>query len=69
MLEYSSALSLMNLSSFEPQVDAEAKQSSLSIAHEAAISRLCLVQDAIDFWELDSSSPDTGSGGPAPDQV
>jgi hypothetical protein len=57
----------MDLSSVEPLVDAEAKQSSLDIAHEAAVSRLCIVQDAIDHWyREDRSSPDTGSGGPAP---
>jgi hypothetical protein len=66
MSELSSALSQMNLSSFEPRVDAEAKQSSLDIAQEAALSRGCIVEDAADYWGLDRSSPVTGSGGPAP---
>jgi hypothetical protein len=70
MSEFASALSQMNLSSFDPLVDAEAKQSSLDIAQEAAMSRLCIVQDATDYWYgEDRTSPDTGLGGPAPDQV
>jgi hypothetical protein len=53
---------------FTPLVDGEAKQSHVEIAQEAAISRLCLIQDAYDFWSLSEgrSSPDTGSGGYAP---
>jgi hypothetical protein len=42
------------------------KQSSVEIAQEAAISRLCPIQDAYGFWNMDRSSPVTGSGGPAP---
>jgi hypothetical protein len=65
MTQYTSALSQMNLSSFEPLVDAEAKQSNVDIAIDAAISRLSIIQDACDFWN-GRSSQDTGSGGPAP---
>jgi hypothetical protein len=68
MTQYLAALSDMGTSSFAPLVDGEAKQSHLSIAQEAAISRLCQIQDAYDFWSLleGSSSPDTGSGGSGP---
>jgi hypothetical protein len=60
MTEFTCALSQMDVSSFEPLVDAEARQSSLDIAHEAAISRLCIAQDAIDYWYgEDRSSRDT----------
>jgi hypothetical protein len=65
MSEFSCALSQTNLSSLDFRVDAEAKQSSLDIAREAALSRCCIVQGATDFWGLDRSSPDTGSGGSA----
>jgi hypothetical protein len=66
MKQHSAALSSMNLSNFTPLVDGEAKQSHVDIAQEAAISRLCIVQDAYDSWNMGRNSPDTGSGGPAP---
>jgi hypothetical protein len=56
----------MDLSNFTPLVDGEAKQSYVQIAQEAAISRLCPIQDAYDFWGIDRSGPGTGSGGYAP---
>jgi hypothetical protein len=69
MREYSAALSEMDLSSFTPLVDSEAKQSHLEIAQEAPVSRLYPIQDAYDFWSLleeqaSRSSSGTGSGAP-----
>jgi hypothetical protein len=40
----------MNLSDFEPKVDAEADDKSCRIAQTAAISRMCPIQDATDYW-------------------
>jgi hypothetical protein len=67
MTEFAAALSSMNLSSFEPQVDAEASDKSCRIAHNAAVSRLCPIQDAIDYWGGQEVAV-TGSGGSAPGQ-
>jgi hypothetical protein len=55
----------MDTSSFTPLVDGEAKQSHVTIAQEAAISRLCPIQDAHDFWSLmeGRSGPGTALGG------
>jgi hypothetical protein len=68
--EFSAALVGKDLSNFVPLVDGEAKQSAVSVAHQAAISRLCPIQDAHEFWSLleekGRSSPDIGSGGSAP---
>jgi hypothetical protein len=68
MTEFSVALADKDLSNFVPLVDGEAKQSCVSIAQQAAISKLCPIQDAHDFWsQVDGrSSQDTGSGAPAP---
>jgi hypothetical protein len=55
-------LSSMNLRNFTPLVHGEAKSSQVETAQEAAIPRLCPIQDAYDFW----SSPGTDLGGPAP---
>jgi hypothetical protein len=66
MFEMATALSRMDLSSFEPQVDAEASDKACKIAHDAAISILCPIQDAIDYWS--KGVADTGSGGHAPGQ-
>jgi hypothetical protein len=51
MRRFSSALSSMNLKHFTPQVNAEAKQSDVEIAEDAAISRLHPDQDGLDFCE------------------
>jgi hypothetical protein len=67
MHEFAAALSSMNLSSFEPQVDSEASDKSYRIAHNAAVFRLCPVQDAIDYWGSQEEAA-TGSGGSAPGQ-
>jgi hypothetical protein len=67
--KFSTALAGTDLSNFVPLVDGEAKQSHVSISRYAAISRLCPIQDAHDFWSLlenGRSSPDTGLGAPAP---
>jgi hypothetical protein len=61
MTRFSSALSQMDLSEFMPSVTAEATQSEVETAEEAAISRLRPIQDGLDFWG-DRSSPVTGSG-------
>jgi hypothetical protein len=55
----------MNVSEFEPSVAAEAKQSDIETAEEAAISRLGARQDGLDFW-ADRCSEGTGPGVPAP---
>jgi hypothetical protein len=70
MHEFASALSTMDLSSFEPQVDAEASDKSCRIASDAAISRLCPIQDAIDYWNPGMGHVEavTGQGGSALDQ-
>jgi hypothetical protein len=57
--------SFMDLSEFMPSVAAEAMQSEVEIAEEAAISRLRPIQDGLDFWG-DRSSPVPGSGISAP---
>jgi hypothetical protein len=64
MTEFAAALSQMDLSSFEPTVDADAPEKSVSIAHQAALSRRCIEQDAIDYWS--QGVADTGSGSFAP---
>jgi hypothetical protein len=61
MQEYSAALVRLDLSSFAPLVDSEARPQCVSIVQQAAISRLCLIQDAQDFWGIQDngrSSPD-----------
>jgi hypothetical protein len=66
MREFSAGLGRTDTSNFTPLVGGEAKQSHVKTAQEAAISRLCPIQDAYDFWNMGRSSPDTGSGGSAP---
>jgi hypothetical protein len=61
---FSSALSTMDLSDFQPSVAAEAKKSDVGTAEEAAISRLRSIQDGLDFWG-DRDSPAADSGAPA----
>jgi hypothetical protein len=70
MHEFASSLSTMDLRSFEPKVDVEASDKSCRIAHDAATSRLCPVQDAIDYWNSGSGQVEavTGQGGLALDQ-
>jgi hypothetical protein len=65
MDHFSIALAEMNLGEFTPSVAAEAQQSEVNTAEEAAISRLRQIQDGIDFWE-GRSSLDTGSDASAP---
>jgi hypothetical protein len=50
MNKFANALVNMNLSSFLPKVDAEAPDKSCRIPHDAAVSRLCPIQDATDYW-------------------
>jgi hypothetical protein len=65
--EFASALSSMNLSRFIPEVDMEAPEKSCRIAHDAAVSRRCPVQDAIDYWSGQEEAA-TVQGGSTPDQ-
>jgi hypothetical protein len=51
MQEFASALAGQDLSDFAPLVDSEANHQCVSIAHQAAVSHLCMIQDARDFWE------------------
>jgi hypothetical protein len=67
MSEMASALSSMNLSSWEPQVDAEASEKSCHVSHIGALSRRCPIQDAADYW-LGPEEAATVSGSPAPRQ-
>jgi hypothetical protein len=50
MQEFSVVLADKDSSNFVPLFDGETKQSHLVIAQQAAISRLCPIQDAHDFW-------------------
>jgi hypothetical protein len=50
MTHLAAALSEMDLSSFEPSVDAEAMEKPCRIATQAALSRRCPIQDAYDYW-------------------
>jgi hypothetical protein len=68
MKGFSSALSEMDFSEFMPSISAEAEQSDIETAEEAAISRLRPIQDGLDFWG-DWSSPATRSCAAAPDRV
>jgi hypothetical protein len=65
MSRFSAALSTMDLSGFEPRVDAEAKQWDIETGEDAAISRLRPIQDGLDFWGVHGGAV-TGSGVPAP---
>jgi hypothetical protein len=58
-------LSRLDLADFVPRVSAEAKQSDLETAEDAAVSRLGPIQDGPDMWELHRSSAVTVSSGPA----
>jgi hypothetical protein len=68
MTEFAAALSQMDLSSFEPLPDVEASEKSCLIAQQAALSRKCIVQDAINYWNppVAQERAVTGSGGSAP---
>jgi hypothetical protein len=68
MYEFATALSSMNLSDFEPALDAEADDKSCRIAHLADISRMCPIRDATDCWNPESGQEGavTGSGVSAP---
>jgi hypothetical protein len=49
MNRFSTALSTMDLCKFQPLVAAEAKDSDVKTAQEAATSRLRPIQDGLDF--------------------
>jgi hypothetical protein len=68
MSEFAAALSQMDLSLFEPSVDSEAREKSCRVAQQAALSRRCIVQDAIDYWNQREAQERmvTGSGASAP---
>jgi hypothetical protein len=50
MSQMANALSQMDLSHFEPLVDAEAPDKSFRISRTAAISRMRPIQDAAAYW-------------------
>jgi hypothetical protein len=52
MQEFLAALVGMELSRFTPLVDSEARPACVSVVQQAAISRLCPIQDVHDFWAL-----------------
>jgi hypothetical protein len=64
MIRLSAGLSRMDLSEFEPSVAAQAKQSDVETARDAAISRLRPIQGGLDFWGMHGGAV-TGSGAPA----
>jgi hypothetical protein len=68
MSHFAAALSSMDLSSFEPAVDAGAKDKSCRIATQAALSRRLPIQDAVDFWAPRRESADTGDASPGQDR-
>jgi hypothetical protein len=71
MSEMAAALSSMDLSSWEPLVEAEASDKSCRVAHSAAISRICPIQEATDYWNPTGNAQEsigTDLGGPAPGQ-
>jgi hypothetical protein len=51
---------------FELRPSTEAKEEDVLVPEHAAVSRLCPIQDGLDYWEERRSSAGTGSGGPAP---
>jgi hypothetical protein len=67
MTEIASALSRMDLSHFEPLVDAEAPDKACRTAFLAATSRKCQIQDATDYWNQGPGQEEAGtvSGGSA----
>jgi hypothetical protein len=67
---YTTALSSLNCADFTPQVHAEAEDSDVRTATDAAISRLLPIPDGPDLWSIigDMTSPVTDSGAPAPGQ-
>jgi hypothetical protein len=64
MRKFSQALAAMRHKSFVTRSTAEAKQSDLVIAEDAAMSRLRPIPDGPDQWEVHRSSADSGSCGP-----
>jgi hypothetical protein len=67
MAKFSRALAKMRHKSWIPKSTAEAKQSDLHIAEDAALSRLRPIPDGSDQWEAHRRIHGTGSGAPAPD--
>jgi hypothetical protein len=61
MIQFSKALAGMRHKSFEPKSVAEAEESSLHIAEDAALSRLRPVPDSPCQWAIHRSSADAGS--------
>jgi hypothetical protein len=70
MREMATALKPMSLDSLEPLVDAEASDKSCRVPHNAALSRRCPIQDAVDYWQPVEAQVEcvTDLGGPAPVQ-
>jgi hypothetical protein len=70
MSEMVAALKSMQLSSWEPKVDAEASEKSCRVYRNAALSRRCPIQDATDYWLPVEAQAEcaTDLGGPAPGQ-
>jgi hypothetical protein len=50
MEEMAEALRPMTLDSWVPQPDSDAPEKSQRVAHFAALSRRCPIQDAQDYW-------------------
>jgi hypothetical protein len=68
MTHFAEALSVMDLSSFKPAVDAEASEKAWRAASKAALSRTLPIQDAPDFWGSNTrmeSRSSSGTDGPS----
>jgi hypothetical protein len=68
MTHFAAALSVMDLSSFEPEVDAEAPDKACRISQTEALSRRLPIQDAADFWEQRRESADVSVSSPGQDR-
>jgi hypothetical protein len=63
MMKFSQVLAAMRHKSFKPLSTAEAKESGLHIAEDAALSRLRPIPDGPDQWSICRSSSGTVAGG------
>jgi hypothetical protein len=64
MIKFSEALAAMRHKSFTSKPAAEAKESDLQIAEDAALSRLRPIPEGPDQWEVLRRRADSGLGGP-----
>jgi hypothetical protein len=60
MVQFSRALAKMKHKNWTPRSVAEVNEANLRIAEDAALSRLRIIPDSPDQWELHRSSAATG---------